>query len=65
MKWSRHTGGPNPFHNRPEQPVVQVGFRNRTTSKDSLTASKWRWKWGKPFPDDFDFDIIAYRVTAA
>lgn len=62
MKWVRHTGGANPYHN--EQPLVAVGFRNRTTSKDSLPANKWRWKWGPPFPVYYDFDIVAYREIA-
>jgi hypothetical protein len=65
MKWHRHTGGLNPYHNRPEQPMIQVGFRNRTLSKDSLAADKWRWKWGGSFPADFAYDIVAYREVAA
>jgi hypothetical protein len=65
MKWQKHTGGLNPYHNREEQPSVRVGFRNRTVSKDTLQANKWRWKWGSPYPVDFDFDIVAFRVEAA
>lgn len=65
MKWPRHTGGPNPYHNREEQPTLRVGFRNRTLSKDALAADKFRWRWGAPFPVDYEYDIIAFRVEAA
>jgi hypothetical protein len=44
-----------------EKPL-RVRFRNGQVSKDVLPASKWRGKWGYPFPDQWDFDIVAVRV---
>jgi len=45
--------------------MVRVGFRCRKVSRDALAADKWRWKHGHPFPDNYDFDVVAYRVEAA
>jgi len=71
VSWHKHHGGPNPYagidaQGEPlPQPIVRVGFRCRKVSKDALTADKWRWKHGHPFPPDYAYDIVAYREEAA
>lgn len=40
---------------------LRAKFRNGTESKQVLPAERWRGKWGKPFPDDWDYDIVAVR----
>ena len=64
-RWRKHHGGPNPYHGASEQPLVRVGFRCRQISKHTYRADGLRWRWGHPFPDDFEYDIVAYRVEAA
>ena len=39
--------------------IIRCKFRNGRISKEALPARKWRGKWGHPFPDDWDFDIVA------
>lgn len=41
--------------------VIRVRFRNGRVSKAAMPARKWRGKWGAPFPDDWDFDVVAIK----
>jgi len=64
MTWHPHTGGDDPLFDREEPERVRrcrVKFRNGKESDITLPSKKWRWKWGKPFPPDSDWDIVAYE----
>jgi hypothetical protein len=44
----------------PREKMVKVQFRNGSTATGPV--SKWRWAWGHPFPDDYEFDVVAVEA---
>lgn len=42
--------------------IIRCKFRNGRISAP-LPAHKWRGKWGHPFPDHWDFDVVAVEAV--
>lgn len=57
-----HHGGRNPL--RADERCF-VRFRNGRQPDYALRSGAWRWEWSGKFPQDFDFDIVGYRVEAS
>lgn len=59
--WKDWTGGK--FNKRHADVIVEVRFRNGLESRQ-YPAGELQWEWGGRFPENYAFDIVAYRKVA-